>query len=89
MYWIYIIKSSSANRYYIGQTANLKNRIHHHNAGREKYTRIASDWQLVFSKEYQTRTQAQKVENFIKKQKSKAFIEKIIFGIVKLDVIPG
>ena len=89
MYWVYIIKSSSANRYYIGQTANLKNRIHYHNSGREKYTKIASDWLLVYSNAYKTRKQAQTVENFIKKQKSRTFIEKIITGNVNLNGIPG
>ncbi len=88
MYWIYIIKSNSANRYYIGQTSNLENRIFHHNSGSEKYTKIATDWHLVFSKEYKTRTEVQKVENFIKKQKSRIFIEKVISGKINLDIIP-
>ncbi len=89
MFWVYLIKSNSANRYYIGQTANLKNRINYHNSGREKYTKIASDWLLVYSKASKTRKQAQTVENFIKKQKSRTFIDKIIAGNVNLNGIPG
>jgi putative endonuclease len=89
MFWVYIIKSNSVNRYYIGHTANLKNRIEHHRSGREKYTKIASDWCLVFSKEYKTRTQAQKTENFIKRQKSRIFTEKVISGKINLENIPG
>ena len=89
MYWVYIIKSNSADRFYIGQTENLDNRIFHHNSGREKYTKIASDWQLVFSKEYKTRKEAQKKENFIKKQKSRIFIEKVISGKIDIDKFPG
>ena len=77
----------SANKYYIGETADITKRIYHHNTGTETYTKRASDWQIVYSKEYETRTQAKKVENFIKKQKSKIFIEKIIAGKVNLDTI--
>ncbi len=89
MYWVYILNSNSADRFYIGQTANLDNRIFHHNSGREKYTKRASDWELVYSKKFNTRTQAQKVENFIKKQKSRTFIEKIIAGTIDLDHFLG
>ncbi|MBI4654511.1 MAG: GIY-YIG nuclease family protein [Nitrospirae bacterium] len=91
MYWVYIIKSALVNKYYVGHTANIESRIFHHRAGREKYTKIASDWQVVFSKEFKTRKEAKEVENFIKKQKSKIFIEKIIAGKVNLNIniIPG
>ncbi len=89
MFWLYIIKSSSVNKYYTGQTANIENRIKHHNDGREKYTKITSDWTLVYSKKFKTRPQAKKVEDFIKKQKSRTFIEKIIAGNINLDNIPG
>ncbi len=91
MYWVYILRSDSADRYYVGQTDNLENRINAHRSGRGKYTRIASDWHVIFRKEYETRTQAQKVENFIKRQKSRVFIEKIIAGEIVLDIerIPG
>jgi putative endonuclease len=89
MYWVYILRSDAVDRYYIGQTGDLKNRLFHHRSGRERYTKIASDWKLVFSKEFKTRTDAQRVENFIKKQKSRKFIEKVINGIIDLEKIPG
>ena len=89
MYWVYILRSDTVNRYYIGQTEDIERRIFHHRSGREKYTKIASDWQLVFSKEYKTRHEARNVERFIKKQKSKVFIEKIIDGNINLDTVPG
>ena len=73
------------NRYYIGQTEDIERRIFHHRSGREKFTKRASDWQLVFSKEFKTRTEAKRIESFIKKQKSKIFTEKIINGEITLD----
>ncbi len=87
MFWVYILKSDIVNRYYVGHTADIENRLYHHISGREKYTKKTSDWYLVYNKEYKTRTQAKKVENFIKKQKSRIFIEKLIAGKVNLDTI--
>ncbi len=91
MYWVYILRSDSADRYYIGQTDNPEKRINAHRSGKSEYTRRASDWYLVYKKEYETRKQAQKVENFIKRQKSRTFLEKIISGEMNLDIerIPG
>ncbi len=89
--WVYILKSDSAGKYYVGQTADLGKRIEAHRSGKSRYTRAAADWYLVYKREYDTRTQAQKVENFIKRQKSRIFIEKMISGEIDLDIgrIPG
>jgi len=89
MYWVYILRSESVNKFYIGHTENLERRLYHHNSGREKYTKIASDWNDVYRKEFNTRKEAQKIEKFIKKQKSRIFIEKIIKGKIDLDHVPG
>lgn len=91
MYWVYILRSDSTDRYYIGQADNLENGINAHRSGKGKYTRIAADWYVVYRKEYEIRTQAKKVEDFIKRQKSKTFLEKIISGEIDLDIekIPG
>ena len=74
MFSVYVIRSERTDKIYIGQTADIEKRIFHHNSGREKYTEIASDWKLVYSKEYKTKQEALKSENFIKSQKSRVFI---------------
>jgi len=37
-YWVYILEDEISGRYYIGQTADLDERIERHNAGRSKFS---------------------------------------------------
>ena len=84
MYFVYILRSKKTGRYYVGQTSNLERRLSFHNAGREKYTRRGVPWEVVFSEEFTSRSAARKCEDFIKKQKSTVFIEKVISGKYQL-----
>ena len=79
MHFVYILFSQSANRYYIGETAHLEGRVEQHNQGyyAKASTKIAKDWVLFLSITCTDRTHALKIERFIKKQKSRKFIEKL------------
>jgi putative endonuclease len=55
MYTVYILFSSSINKYYIGQTQNLENRIQEHNSGETKSIANGIPWKIVFTAEVQTR----------------------------------
>ncbi len=74
MFFVYIIFSVSADKYYVGQTDNIGERIHSHNNGNSPYTSIARDWKLVYSETYSTRTEVRKRENAIKRKKSRKYI---------------
>ena len=78
MFYTYIIYSISADRYYIGQTNNLHNRIAKHNAKLVRSTKAFAPWTLVYFEEFNSRTEAIKRERFLKAQKSKIFIQKLI-----------
>ncbi len=75
MYFVYILYSKTKDRYYVGQTDNIENRMEYHNSGESPYTSIASDWVVVYTEEYETRTGARKLENEIKRKKSRKYIE--------------
>ncbi|OGU59526.1 MAG: hypothetical protein A2X64_08250 [Ignavibacteria bacterium GWF2_33_9] len=77
-YHIYILQSIQTGRLYIGQTANLVSRLDRHNAGSVPSTKPYRPWNLIFSKEFLTRTEAIKEENRLKKLKSKDYILKYI-----------
>jgi putative endonuclease len=51
---------------------------HNQHSYSNSFTKIANDWQLVLAFECVNRTNALYLENFIKRMKSKVFIEKII-----------
>jgi len=78
MWYTYIIYSEKINRYYVGITDNLEWRLERHNAGWRKYTKRGIPWQLVYTEEYQTKTDALKREHDIKKRKSRKYIEELI-----------
>jgi putative endonuclease len=78
IFFVYILYSPSLDSFYTGQTEDLEIRIANHLAGESAYTKKAKDRKLVWSQTFPSRTEAIKFERFIKKQKSKAFIRKII-----------
>jgi putative endonuclease len=80
MFIVYIIYSSSLDRYYVGQTDDFDDRLEHHNAGESPYTSRVSDWILKYTEFYQSRGEAKKREFAIKRKKSRKYIEWLING---------
>lgn len=80
-FYVYILKSEFFDRYYIGQTDNVKNRIIYHNNGYVKSTAPYVPWVLIFFVEKANRSDAvllerklknlnrHRLEEFIKKYK--------------------
>ncbi len=77
-YFIYILRSEMDGSFYVGYTANLEARVWEHNEGRTGYTSKKRPWQLVYSEQFENKTDALKREKFIKAQKSKSFIQALI-----------
>ena len=79
MYWVYILYSNKIDKYYIGATSNLQNRVSFHNSEFNKiWSKSGQPWKLAFSKQFETSNEAFSAEKFIKKQKSRTFIQKLI-----------
>lgn len=81
-HFLYILHSKVANIYYTGETHDLKERASKHNnhSYQNSFTKIANDWELALTFECIDRSDALYLESFIKKMKSKIFIEKIILN---------
>ena len=80
MYYIYILYSESSDRFYIGFSQDPWERvIEHNNDPRNTYTSKHRPWELVtvFSVG-ENRSDAIIFEKWIKKQKSKTLIQKLI-----------
>ena len=77
-YYVYILYSQLKNRYYIGSTADSEKRLLRHNAGATISTKSGRPWKIVFTKEFETKTQALKFENYLKRMKSRKIIEDLI-----------
>ncbi len=77
MIGVYILECVNG-RYYIGSTKDKENRLAEHNAGKVRSTRHILPIKLVFFQQYSNIIEARRVEYWLKKQKSKELIEKII-----------
>jgi len=70
MYYTYILKSLKNNKFYIGQTNNINNRLEAHNKGYNHSTKNGIPWILIFSKSFENRSEAIKLERKLKNLKS-------------------
>ena len=82
MYYVYIIYSESKDKYYTGFTSGDPEwRLQRHNMGWTRgITKSGIPWKLMYHESFDTKTEALKRENFIKRQKSRKYIESLING---------
>jgi putative endonuclease len=85
MYYTYILKSTKTGRFYIGYTQDLSQRLEKHNAGHSRATKSGIPWQLVWSMESESKTEALKLENALKKLKNKSILQSIVDGSYDLQ----
>ncbi|WP_343788305.1 GIY-YIG nuclease family protein [Wandonia haliotis] len=81
-YFVYILYSEKIDRFYTGQTQNLKNRLSRHNSGYEKFTKRGAPWKLMCFIECSTRSEAMKLElrikNFKSQKRMKLYIQEVV-----------
>ena len=80
MYHTYILFSIKKNKYYIGSTSNLEERLLKHNSQHKGFTGGIGDWQFVYQENYQSKSEATQREMQIKKWKSRKIIESLVKG---------
>ena len=78
-YWVYILQNATSGKLYKGQTSDLKHRIERHNTheiGSKRYThKQKGTWQLIYSEEHFTRSEAMKREKFLKSGQGREWIQ--------------
>ena len=89
MHYLYIIYSSSLDKFYTGETTDVQERLLKHNehAYQKAFTKAADDWTIKLQKKCENKSDAVYLEQFIKRMKSKKFILKIIQNPEILDDI--
>lgn len=75
--YLYILQDKKM-KFYIGSTSDINRRIKQHNAGHTQTTRNMEMPKLVLLQEYQTISEARKIEQKIKNLKRKDYIQKMI-----------
>lgn len=78
MYYVYILKSKKANKYYTGYSRNPEERLKEHNAGRTKSLLRYLPLEIVRVEEYPIYEEARKRERQIKSYKSGEAFKKLL-----------
>ena len=78
MYKIYILQSLKDNKFYIGQTSNLEERLKYHDRGHVPSTRSRRPLKVVFTEDFENRIDAIKRERYLKKLKGGNEFKRIV-----------
>jgi len=73
-YYTYIIQSIKTEKLYIGQTNNLSHRLSLHNTDQVLSTKKKGAWKLIYSKEFENRSEAVQLEIRLKNWKNRVRI---------------
>ncbi len=65
-YYIYILKSKSTNKTYVGYTNNLERRLTEHNSGKSNFTSKFLPWEIIYKEEFDEEIEARKKEKYYK-----------------------
>ncbi|MDD5032854.1 MAG: GIY-YIG nuclease family protein [Candidatus Pacebacteria bacterium] len=80
MYKVYILKSLTAKKSYVGLTVDLDRRLKEHNSGKHFYTRRYLPWEIVSFEERENLLEARKREKYLKSAAGRRYLKKFIFG---------
>ncbi|MEB0303372.1 GIY-YIG nuclease family protein, partial [Mucilaginibacter sp. 5C4] len=81
MFFTYILYSQSLNKYYVGSTSNVEERLKKHNSNHKGFTGRAPDCVIKWSEPHLTKEEAGRRERQIKAWKSRKMIEQLISTI--------
>jgi len=77
-YYVYILQSLKDNKYYIGSSSNIDERLAFHNSGRQRSTKNRAPFVLIYSEELTDKVVALKREKQIKSYKGGEAFKRLI-----------
>jgi len=82
MFIVYVLKSDTGGRIYIGQTNNIVKRLGQHNDlnfDKKSYTKLSRrNWKLVYKEQYHTRREALNREKQLKSHKGRDWLKTVL-----------
>ena len=75
----YVLFSKAIDRFYIGHSEQtIEERLKKHLSNHSGFTGRAKDWEIVFTKKFETKSEAYALERKLKGLKSRVALEKYI-----------
>jgi len=68
---MYILYSNKLDKYYVGSTRDINDRISRHNRGTGKFTATGIPWNIVYSEKFEAYPEARAREMEVKREKSR------------------
>ena len=78
MYTVYILYSSKLDKYYIGFSADVNDRLLRHNRGKMGFTSLGKPWVIVYTEAFQSKKLAMEREKQLKNWKNRDRLISII-----------
>lgn len=83
MYTVYVIRSKTTGKIYVGQTEDFEKRLNRHNDrdfDKRAFTKLqGQEWYLVYKEMYSSRKEAMRREKELKSSRGRTFIRTRIF----------
>jgi putative endonuclease len=76
-HYVYALQSKTDDSIYVGYTANLRQRLMEHNAGKNVSTKRARPWVLIFYEAYRTESDARRREKYLKTNQGARFLKRM------------
>jgi putative endonuclease len=77
-YWVYVLRSLKNDSYYIGYASDLERRLKQHNDGLVKATKYKRPFEIIYTEQFDSGTEARKREFLLKSKKSRKYIDWLI-----------
>jgi len=78
MYSVYIIYTQKIDKYYIGFSSNVKDRLLKHNRNSKGFSNAGKPWVLVYQETFEYKKEAMARESQLKNWKNRERLEKLI-----------
>jgi putative endonuclease len=75
MYYVYLLKSETTKKMYVGYSKDLKKRLSEHNSKVTKSTRSGIPWKLIYYEAFENKIDALREEKFLKSGKGRERIK--------------
>ena len=83
MYYVYVLKSKSDGKFYVGYTTNLRDRVQKHQYGEVLSTRSHRPFELIFYEGYKCMEDAKRRERYLKTSKGKSSLRMMLRDSLK------
>jgi putative endonuclease len=76
-YTVYVLFSKSYKKFYTGNTIDLEKRLREHNSGKTKSIKAFRPWEVIYTEEYNSETEAIKRERYLKSGSGREYLKRL------------